>query len=281
VPEESPLPDPGDPVLDEYVRDSTTRLIYGFLHRRRVNPPTMVEIRAFLAGELGEAPSQTDRRVRDLRDAFDIPAVFLNGEHRYALRGWRIGGPREAGPAISLRVRAEVLAPQRCAQCGRTPLDHGVVLVVDHKIPREWDGGDERENLQPLCEDCNAGKRDFYSSHDAHAEQIRQAIGHEEPHRRIGELLKAFDGDWVPGDLISIVASAIQYQEDWQKRTRELRTLGWTIETQKRHGEAARVRTYYRASHWEPWPPGDIAAEIRRRERAAKQAKPSAPKDQQ
>lgn len=274
MPEEPPLPDPGSDALDEYVRDSTTRLIYGLLYRRRINPPTMNEIRAYLANELGEAPSQTDRRVRDLREAFSVETVMLGGEHRYALRGWRIGGPRVAGPAISDRVRAEVLAPQRCAQCGQTPLDHGVVLVVDHKIPQAWGGGDERENLQPLCERCNAGKRDFYSSHDAHAEQIREAITHEEPHRRIGELLKAFHGEWVPGDLIGIVASAIQYQEDWQKRTRELRTLGWTIETQKRHGEAARVRTYYRATHWEPWPPGPIAAEIKRRERAAKKDEP-------
>lgn len=271
-PDARALPHPNDPALTGLVRDSTSRLIYTFLYDRREEPPAMVEIRAFLRQELGEAPAQTDRRLRDLRDTFDVPSEYINGAHRYVLRGWRNGGRLEDRSGISGRVRAEVLSPQRCAQCGRTPLDHGVVLVVDHKVPREWGGGNDRDNLQPLCEECNHGKRDFYSSFEASTAQIREAIAFDEPHRRIGELLKAFQGDWVPGDLIGIVASAIQYQEDWQKRTRELRVLGWVIETQKRRDITGRVRTFYRASHWEPWPPGEIRAEIRRRERAAKTA---------
>jgi 5-methylcytosine-specific restriction endonuclease McrA len=271
-PAPQPLPEPSDPILQTLLRDTTTRLIYGFLFNRRQNPPTMVEIRAFLARELGEAPAQTDRRVRDLRDAFEVPSEYSDGGYRYVLRGWRPGGPLEDRSAIGGRLRAEVLSSRRCAQCGRTPLDHGVVLVVDHMIPREWGGSNDRENLQPLCEECNHGKRDLYSSYDAAAPQIRKAITHDEPHRRIGELLKAFGGDWVPGTLLGVVASAVQYQEDWQKRTRELRTLDWVIETQKRRDITGRVHTYYRASHWEPWPPGDIRAEIRRRERSARSA---------
>jgi hypothetical protein len=272
---EPPLPEPGSLKLDLFFRDGTTRAIYELLYRRRAHPPTMVEIRAYIANKMGgEGLSQTDRRTRDLRKHFHVPTVVEDGEHRYLLAGWRLGGPAPKTPAISNRVRAEVLAPGRCAQCGRTPLTHGVVLVVDHKIPQAWGGGNEPENLQPLCEDCNHGKRDFYSSHDAYAEKIKTAITHEEPHRRIGELLKAFEGQWVPGDLVGIVASAIQYQEDWQKRTRELRTLGWTVETQKRYDEGDRVRTYYRATHWEPWPQEiSIVGEIRRRERLNAEAR--------
>jgi 5-methylcytosine-specific restriction endonuclease McrA len=236
----------------------------------------MVEIRAWAANELGVAHSQIDRRVRSLREHFDVPVTRIGGTYRYVLRGWSVGHAQSGEPTISDRIRAEVLAPGRCAQCGRTPLVHGVVLVVDHKIPRAWGGGNEIENLQPLCEDCNHGKRDYYSSYDAHAAKIAAAIRHEEPHRRIGELLKAFDGAWVPGDLVGIVASAIQYQEDWQKRTRELRTLGWRIDTQKRHNEGYKVRTYYRVSHWENWPSGSISAEIRRLERENKERRAAA-----
>jgi 5-methylcytosine-specific restriction endonuclease McrA len=276
--EEPPLPKEGEhDLLASLGCDEATRAIYDFLYRRRSSPPTMVEIRAMAAARQGEAHSQTDRRVRYLREiGLDVPAVRDGKQHRYHLRGWRPGGPRKGGPKISRRIRAEVLAPQRCAQCGRTPLDHGVVLVVDHKIPQNWNGGDEIENLQPLCEDCNGGKRDFYSSHDANAERIKKAIALDSPHMRIGELLLAFDGGWVPGDLIGIVASAQAYQEDWQKRLRELRTLGWKIEHQKRHNEGARIRTYYRVTHSEPWPPGDPGAEIRRREKAGKAAKNAA-----
>ncbi|MFD2354227.1 HNH endonuclease [Nonomuraea ferruginea] len=118
--------------------------------------------------------------------------------------------------------------------CGRTPLDHQVVMVVDHKVPRHWGGSDEISNLQPLCEECNAGKKAYFANYDQYADAIRQSAEHPEPHGRIGELIKAFRGDWVPAELIELVASMKQYQEDWRKRTRELRLLGWTYETKKR-----------------------------------------------
>jgi hypothetical protein len=167
--------------------------------------------------------------------------------------------------ALSSRIRAEVLAPQRCAQCGRTPLDHCVVLGVDHKVPREWGGTDAIENLQPLCEECNSGKKDFYATYDKYADEIRAASGHPEPHGRIGELLKAFRGEWVPSSLIGVVASMRQYQDDWQKRLRELRLLGWRIRSKRTKDPATgRVNTWYCADHWQPWPDGPIADEVRR-----------------
>jgi hypothetical protein len=267
-----PLPEPDSAELRS-ILTGVHAAIYGLLYRRRSDPPTMIEIREFVADELGEAQSQTDRRVRDLYAHFDIEKVRLGRDPRYLLRGWSKRKRPSIDTVISNRVRAEVFASGRCAMCGRTPLSHGVVLHVDHKVPRAWGGGNEPENLQPLCEDCNTGKKDHFSSFDAHADRIKQAIGHEEPHRRIGELLKAFDGEWVSGSLLEIVASAQQYQEDWQKRTRELRVIGWIIETQKRQNEGGRVRTYYRATHWEPWPEGPIGAAIRRRERAARAAR--------
>lgn len=272
--EQMPLPEPDTAELRALVPGTVEQRIYGFLHRRRTHPPTMAEIEAFAAGQAGKHDTHVNRRVRVLREVgLDVPAVRDGKDFRYHLKGWRPGGPRAAGPRISDRTRAQVLAPQRCAQCGETPLEHGVVLVVDHKVPKDWGGGDEIENLQPLCERCNGGKRAWYQTYSSHSDEIRAAIGHEEVHRRIGELLKAFHGQWVHTELISIVASAAAYQEDYQKRTRELRVLGWIIEAEKRYGESARVRTYYRCTHWEPWPEGTISGEIRRREHANKAAK--------
>lgn len=47
-----------------------------------------------------------------------------------------------------------------CSVCGRNPIDHGVVLHVDHKKPRSRYPELElqRTNLQLACEDCNLGK---------------------------------------------------------------------------------------------------------------------------
>lgn len=47
-----------------------------------------------------------------------------------------------------------------CQCCGRSPEKHGVVLHVDHIIPRSLDPTRalDGNNLQVLCEDCNLGK---------------------------------------------------------------------------------------------------------------------------
>lgn len=265
--EQRPLPEPDSEELHALIGLSAGRRIYEWLYRRRDNPPTMREVRMFMADALGEDQEHVGRRLRELRRHFDIAAVPQpDGEPRYELRGWSEKAPPDPG-GISRRLRAQVLAPQRCAQCGRSPLTHGVVLQVDHKIPLAWGGTNEPENLQPLCEDCNHGKRDYYRTYEAHADAVRAAIGWDEPQKRIGELLKAFGTDeWVPSELLGLVASAKEYQEDWQRRLRDLRFLGWEYEHQNRHNEGARVRSYYRLRRWLPWP-ADVRAAISSEER--------------
>ena len=258
------LPEPGSEQL-KVLPSEAHRLLYAFLYDRREHPPTMRQIRAYLADRLDEPPAQTDRRVRELRDYFDVPAERIGQDYRYALKGWSARQKPGSRRRISGQKRAKVLAPGRCAQCGRTPLEHHVVLVVDHKIPRHWGGTDQDHNLQPLCEECNAGKQAYYATYDEYSDEIRQAADQVEPHKRIGELLKAFNGTWVPSDLIGVVASALQYQSDWRRRTRELRILGWEIETRNlRDSQSGRIITFYRTTSWRPWPEGSVSAEIRR-----------------
>jgi hypothetical protein len=148
------------------------------------------------------------------------------------------------------------------------PLEHGVVLNVDMRVPAEWGGAVEPENLQPLCEECQEGKRQYLQTYGAHSAEIRHAVSFDEPPKRIGELLRALKDQWVPSDLIGIVASAKEYQEDYQRRIRDLRFLGWDYETQKRFHEGARVRVYYRLAREAPWPASiraAISAEEQRR----------------
>ena len=134
-------------------------------------------------------------------------------------------------------------------------------------MPKAWGGSDDLENLQALCEECNRGKKDFFASFTEFADEIRQAIGLPSVHMRIGELLKAFGPKAVRSDVLELVASPPgNYQEDWQKRLRELRVLGWEIET-SRLREDGRIRSYYRLGRAEPWPAGSVREEIRRREK--------------
>jgi 5-methylcytosine-specific restriction endonuclease McrA len=245
------------------------RAIYRLLYENQDRPLTMLEIRELTEDELGEQ-EQLDRRRRELNRYFVIEHTSEGRETRYRLVGMKPAALEYPEAGISERDRAAVLSAGRCSMCGKTPVEDGVRLQVDHKIPQDWGGSNELDNLQPLCEECNRGKKAYFATFSEDADKIRQAITHDEPHRRIGELLKAFQGEPVRSDLIAIVASAQQYQEDWQKRLRELRTLGWKISVSRRR-EDGRVRAYYKLERSAPWPGGSIRAEISRRERAAKQ----------
>jgi hypothetical protein len=201
--------------------------------------------------------------MRELYSNFEIERVRDGSETKYRLiKQLENKLNREQ---ISNRVRAWVLRDKRCAQCGKTPAEDGVKLHVDHKIPQAWGGTNEPDNLQALCADCNEGKKNLYATYDEFADKIKVAANFDQPHKRIGELLKAFNGKPVPSDLVEVVAKAKQYQDDWQKRMRELRVLGWQYSFIKKK-EAKRFKTYFILEHYEPWPEGNIASEIRKLE---------------
>lgn len=272
------LPQPGSPELLDLIASGPHRVLYDFLHERKNDPPTMVEIRAHAAAVAWASHSQTDRRVRDLRDVYgiEVPCRRIDGKPRYVLEGLRDPTePRRIG--ISRRLRAQVLLGQRCAQCGKTPNEDGVKLEVDHKLPLKWGGDSDIDNLQALCHECNNGKRDYFTSIDQHTDKIRAAATWLEPHKRIGEALKAFEaaGELAPSQIIAVVACMHQFQEDWQKRMRELKVLDWQYSVHYRY-EDGRKRSYYELTAWTQWPHGDVAAEIRQREKARKADKKSA-----
>lgn len=267
IPDVARLPRPDSKELKQLGFSVFERGIYRVLYESRGTPLTMAEIRDMLGVEAGQQ-EHLNRRMRELYREFDVARKRRGRDTTYELIG-RLGKSKAALGGISKKDRAYVLRNQRCDQCGRTPTEHGVVLHVDHKIPRDWGGTNDLDNLQALCSECNEGKKNYYATYNKYANEIRQAINYDEPHRRIGELLKAFKGAPVRGDLLERIASTKQYQEDWQKRLRELRVLRWRIKPTKRR-EQGRVVAYYELEHAEPWPEGKIAAEIRRRERAAK-----------
>lgn len=265
------LPLPDSPELVSILPGSEHQRIYKFLYERRNAPPTKVEILEYLTGITGETHAQRDRRLRDLYPFFRIDKT-RERVPRYLLVARQVM-PGTGDKGINRRVRAQVLQPQRCAMCGKTPIGDCVKLVVDHKLPKAWGGTDDPGNLQPLCEPCNAGKKDYFKTFDRYVAQIREAATYDEPQRRIGELLKAFGTEeWVRSDVIAIVASAKDYQEDWQRRMRDLRYIGWDY-TYKKVREGGRVWTYYRLIRPAPWPDNirqAIVAESNRRSLAPK-----------
>jgi hypothetical protein len=262
------LPTPASDELNTLVKGNSERGIYKVLFENTATPLTMADIRQRMGLESGQQ-EHLNRRMRELYRMFDIERTRRGSETLYRLIGKKEVQLNTAG--ISNRLRAWVLRDKRCAQCGRTPSEDGVKLHVDHKIPQDWGGTNDPENLQALCSECNEGKKNLYATYDEFADKIMLAANYDEAHKRIGELLKAFNGKPVPSDLLEVVAKAKQYQDDWQKRMRELRELGWTYSfTKKREGN--RVRSYYILEHYEPWPEGNIRAAIRQQELRKKQS---------
>lgn len=267
----APLPPPESDELQRVLSSRVDRLIYGLAYDSRDKPPTMVEFIEHVAAHTGKTYAHLNKRVREVGEVFDLKATWdpVRKKHVYPLLGWR--PERSKRKRLTKSVRAQVLLPQRCAQCGKTPLEDNIKLEVDHKVPLDWGGTDELENLQPLCQECNGGKRAFFATFEEHAESIRAAGMHTEVHVRLGETLKAFAAAnrEAPAQVLGLVANLLQYQDDWHKRMRELRELGWEYTYQRRR-EEGRVRTYYQLQRWYPWPEGNVAAIIREREKARK-----------
>lgn len=190
-----------------------------------------------------------DRRKRDLKKWYLIRKVRTGAVFRYFFDGDR-DSPLP-GRNVSQRIRAEILhvANGRCSMCGKTIDLHGITLVIDHKIPKDWGGSDEAENLWAICEDCNGGKKNFFGSQDQSL--MRKIMAFPSIHVRIGETLKYFEGKPVPSYVIEFVAG----QDEWRKRLRELRYLGWRIPATKKKNTSGRVKSFYTVKHHEPWPP--------------------------
>lgn len=229
------------------------------------------------AGLRPEDQTHLDRRKRDLKKWFVIKKTravqTVDGKKRVVVT-YRYGGEKPAVTdegQINQKRRAEVIhaAHGSCQMCGRTVEKHGIALVVDHKKPRDWGGTNDRENLWAICEECNAGKKSFFSSLSASPNMMKRVTSAESVHVRIGELLKAVGvGKPTSSSLLDVVAD----QDDWQKRLRELRypVIGWDIETRLYKGPSGKKQVDYILRSYKPWPE-DPTGKIRQFEKEREQ----------
>jgi hypothetical protein len=235
-------------------------------------------------GASGGGPRKGERPhsaapARDLRDYFVVPArKSSGGEWTYELVGWKLKPATEKAVRVPPTLEAEVYTKKGrfCAMCGFGPAD-GVKLQLDHIIPRSWGGHTTFDNLEPLCQRHNNGKRNFFASLSPYSEAIKKAIVGADPWERIGELLKAFatQGQWTPVELIEVVARETN-KGDPMKRLRELRfVLGWDIlpHRERVHGVTT---VKYEVRLWRPWPPEGARAAVGQYERKRRQRKNAA-----
>jgi 5-methylcytosine-specific restriction endonuclease McrA len=193
-----------------------------------------------------------DRRVRDLRKYYDVP---LEKGGRYVLKGEKAEPAKDSG-VINAKLRAAVLnaAHGRCQMCGQTVAEDGVKLQADHKVPQTWGGETTLENLWALCQLCNGGKKDFFASFDD--SEMQKIVKLESVYARIAEILRMHEGEAVPSWLLEFVANVNDFQEDWQKRLRELRypVIGMKIKATRSKTPSGKWQAAYMLEEWKPLP---------------------------
>lgn len=198
---------------------------------------------------------QFGRRIRGVRElGWEYTVEPVNHtERRYILTGPRSSAGDDG---VNEKVRAATIhgANGRCQMCGRTVTEDHVKLQADHRIPRSWGGTSDSENLWAICEACNRGKRNFFSSFDD--DEMKAILAYRSAYERIAHTLNRHFGQPVPADYLAFVANFNDYQEDWQKRLRELRypVIGMEIRASTRK-EGRRRRSFYTLIKWAELPP--------------------------
>lgn len=214
----------------------------------------IVEIRARLPSDIG-VQQHLDKRVRELRYHYRIPLVRAEGKQVYRYEG-ALDQPAADAGVINKTLRAKILhkAHGRCQMCGRTVDGDRVKLEIDHKIPRAWGGATDEDNLWALCQLCNGGKRDYFSSFDD--DLMRDIMSKRSVYERIAETLRLHLGQPTPSWLLEFVANADDFQEDWQKRLRELRypVIGMAISVTRKKTITGKVESAYQLDEWKPLP---------------------------
>lgn len=187
-----------------------------------------------------------DKRVRELRQYYDVPGEHSDGRYIYVYKGERRKPVLDDG-SIPSKLRAEILhkAHGKCQMCGKSVEEDGVKLQIDHKIPRNWGGATEPDNLWALCQLCNSGKRDYFSSYND--DVMQRIMKFDSVYERLLETMRIHEGNPTPSWLLEFVANADDYQEDWQKRARELRypVIGVEFVVTKKKQLNGKVLSYY------------------------------------
>lgn len=171
-----------------------------------------------------------NQELRNLSGLNDVPRTIrllrqegwkidVRGDGYVTLISLEKGPARGTRKAISERVRYEVFSRDgfRCQACGRGAKD-GVKLTVDHAVPIDWGGTNDKSNLVTLCAECNRGKKAWVDS--VPSQKMTEIIGKSTVESRIEALFDSFPDQDIPSEMIRLVSGGAL---DWQRALRRLR----------------------------------------------------------
>lgn len=148
------------------------------------------DIRKAVNKARGKAYHDPFRRMRELQGEEGIKGIIKSG-NRYQLVDLTVSDKRVPRTHLSDQDWDTVLKTygNRCAVCKRTASE--ARFQQDHKVPRLRGGGDNLENWQPLCDECNNFKSS--SCRDCHLDCTKCSWAFPEtfkPFHISGELVK-------------------------------------------------------------------------------------------
>lgn len=111
-----------------------------------------------------------------------------------------------------------------CKRCGNT-IEDGIKLEVDHKLPVDWGGDNDLDNLWTLCNICNGGKKHLFS--DLDNDVMREVMRVEKGSQKLRVLFEL-----SPNVILEVhVLEAISKIRDWTRTIRQIRkTYGLNIQ---------------------------------------------------
>lgn len=171
-----------------------------------------------------------NQQLRNLSGLNDVPRTIrllrqegwqidVRGDGYVMLTSPEKGPARGTRKAISERIRYEVFSRDgfRCQACGRGAKD-GAKLAVDHVVPVDWGGTNDKSNLITLCVECNRGKKAWVDS--VPSQDMTEIIGKPTVEQRIEALFEKFPNQDIPSEIIRLVSGGAL---DWQRALRRIR----------------------------------------------------------
>lgn len=129
-------------------------------------------------------------------------------------------------------MRYEVLQRDNstCQRCGNQVKD-GVRLEIDHKIPVNWGGSNEIDNLWTLCNQCNGGKKHLFADFDE--EIMKEVFKEENGYRRLKKLFELNPNVIIEPNMLATVSGI----RDWTRtirliRDKEKMNIAWVATTE-------------------------------------------------
>jgi len=133
-----------------------------------------------------------------------------------------VKGEEKKRKTINSRLRAKILHRDNyhCVHCGKNPRNDEIKLQIDHKIPIDWGGKNDENNLQTLCVECNQGKKAYFSEFDSNI--MKKIIGKSSGTQRLLVMANILIDLPLDVNFIETLAGI----RDWTRTLRKLRQEG-------------------------------------------------------